>query len=47
MGLLGGGGYAPQTGNPTPAERYDPITYGGRYQYDKESGKIVFVPKAA
>lgn len=34
------------TNNPSPAQRFDPQTYNGRYQYDPKSGQIVFVPNA-
>lgn len=33
-----------QPQRPTPEQRYDPRTYGGRYIYSPEQGRVVFVP---
>lgn len=29
---------------PTPEQRFDPVTYGGRYVYDRATGRAVFIP---
>lgn len=31
---------------PTPTQKYDPMTFGGSWQYDAAAQKIVFVPSA-
>ncbi len=36
-----------QQPRPTPEQRFDPGTYGGRYVYDTAAKKVVFVPNAA
>lgn len=38
---------AAQGPRPTPDQRFDPRTYGGRFVYNRETGKVEFVPNAA
>ncbi len=33
-------------GTPSPEQRFDPSTYGGRYVFDRATGRAVFVPNA-
>lgn len=39
MGYIG-----QQPARPSPAQRFDPRAYGGRWQYDPQSGQVVFIP---
>lgn len=36
---------AGQPQRPTPEQRFDPSTYGGRYVFDPQTGRIVLVPQ--